>query len=156
MPRRPPSPHCLTLAAELRIGGSTWEAIAARLRRSPETVRRWPREYPDHWRQATSEAERRLAAEAEAEAVVILRQLLCSADDKLRWHAAKDLIRLRVELARLDLRRSRAAEKATTSDAARRPGANAGEQPARPVVEEFARTADRPRDSTKPTADHPQ
>jgi hypothetical protein len=102
--QKPPSDRRLVLAAELRIGGATWEAIAARLHRSPETVRKWPLEYPDRWRTALFHAERRLAADAEGESVLALRRLLRSRDDKVCWHAAKALILLRVELARLDLR----------------------------------------------------
>src|SRR5437868_150009 len=102
--QKPPSDRRLIQAAELRTGGATWEAIAARLHRSPETVRKWPLEYPDRWRAALFHAERRLAADAEGEAVLILRNLLRAKDEKIRWHAAKCLIALRIDLARLDLR----------------------------------------------------
>src|SRR4051794_20300173 len=33
----------LATAAEMRAGGSSWEAIAGKVQRSAETVRRWPR-----------------------------------------------------------------------------------------------------------------
>jgi HEAT repeat protein len=115
---KPPSDRRLILAAELRVGGSTWDAVAARLHRSPETVRKWPIEYPDRWKQAVHEAERRLATEAEGEAVLLLRQLLRSKDQKIVWHAAKHLLHLRLELARLDLRAAALAG-TTTSDAPR-------------------------------------
>ncbi len=143
--RRPPSDRRLALAAELRMGGSTWEAVARRLRRSPETVRKWPLEYADRWRTAVFHAERRLAADAEGEAVLILRQLLRSDSDKIRWHAAKALLNLRVDLNRLDLRaaQSKGPPQATTRDAvvllAHMLGCYTDEQLAQLVVDEFDR-----------------
>ena len=32
----------LTVAAELRSGGASWEAVAAKVSRRPSTCRRWP------------------------------------------------------------------------------------------------------------------
>lgn len=101
---KPPSDAVLTRAAELRAGGSTWEAVAAKLRRSPETVRKWPTTYPDRWRTVLHHAERRLLTDTGAESVLILRQLLRSKDDKIKWHAAKSLLALRIEFAKLDAR----------------------------------------------------
>lgn len=159
--QRPPSHRCLTLAAEMRMGGSTWEAIAARLRRSPETVRKWPREYPDLWRLVTSEAERRLATEAEGEAVVVLRQLLGSDDAKIRWHAAKALVRLRVELTRLELRRlAKSADQPTRRGAvpppAQPPGTVTIEQVAQMLRDKLHRAPDgEPAPADPPAGDRP-
>jgi HEAT repeat protein len=97
---KPPSDSVLARAAELRAGGASWEAVAARLNRSAESVGKWPGQHPDRWQAALRAAERRLAIEATAEAVLILRQLLRSEDEKVRRDAAKALIDLRLELAR--------------------------------------------------------
>ncbi|MBY0514548.1 MAG: hypothetical protein K2P78_11630 [Gemmataceae bacterium] len=99
---KPPSEALLARAAELRAGGATWDAVAARLNRSADTVRKWPVAYPDRWHAALHAAERRLVAEAGAESVLVLRSLLRSDDEKVRRDAAKFLIDLRLELARLD------------------------------------------------------
>src|SRR5438132_12243836 len=101
---KPPPDDELVLAAELRIGNHTWYAVAEKVHRSAETVRRWPLKYADRWRAAMHHAERRLAVDSEAEAVVALRALLRDKDSKIRWHAAKSLVALRIELGKLDVR----------------------------------------------------
>lgn len=99
---KPPSEHLLARAAELRAGGSTWDAVAAKLNRSPDTVRKWPALHPERWQAAQHAAERRLVSEAGAESVLVLRALLRSEDEKVRRDSAKSLIYLRLELAKLD------------------------------------------------------
>lgn len=142
---RPPSDDCLRLAAELRAGGHTWDAVAARLRRSPETVRRWPAQYPDRWRDATQHAERRLAAYADGESVAILRQLLQSKDERMRWHAARALVLLRLELARLDLRTPAKTTRPDATDLfARLLGSPTEEQLAELIASEIDRQAELP------------
>ena len=117
--QKPPSDRALVFAVELRAGGSTWESIAKRLHRSPETLRKWPMQYPDRWKAAESEAERRVAAGAEGESVLCLRQLLRSKDEKIIWHAAKSLLGLRLDLLRINLRAIALNNGNHTSDAAR-------------------------------------
>ena len=102
--KKPPSDAQLVQAAELRIQNNNWEAVGKALRRSASAVRRWPLHYPDRWQTAIHHAERRLAVEGEAESVVALRRLLREGDDTLRWHAAKSLVGLRIELAKIDVR----------------------------------------------------
>jgi hypothetical protein len=118
---KPPSDAVLTRAAELRAEGSTWEAVARKLRRSPETVRKWPAAYPDRWRAVLHHAERRLLTDTGAESVLILRTLLRSEDAKIRWHAAKSLLAVRIEFAKLDAKAAAAddAPPPPTSDTAR-------------------------------------
>lgn len=101
---KPPSEAVLARAAELRSAGSSWDAVAETLHRSVVTVKRWPELFPDRWQAAMRRAERRLLAEASAESVLVLRQLLRSRDDKVRRDAAKFLIDLRLEQAKLDLK----------------------------------------------------
>jgi hypothetical protein len=97
-------------AAELRVGGLSWEAVGERLRRSPETCRHWPLTYPELWQALYRAAEERVINEAGAEAVLVLRQLLRSEDEKVRRDVAKLLATMRMELLAL---KSKAADKAT-------------------------------------------
>ncbi|MBX9582134.1 MAG: helix-turn-helix domain-containing protein [Gemmataceae bacterium] len=101
---RPPSDALLARVAEARAEGTTWPAVAARLGKGESTIRRWPRKYPDRWLAAMLRAERRQALDSGAEAVLVLRTLLRSADPKLQRDAAKLLIGLRVDLAKLDVK----------------------------------------------------
>ena len=101
---RPPSDRVLARVAELRAQGTTWPAVAARLGKREETVRKWPRKYPDRWLAAMLVAERRQALDSGAEAVLVLRTLLRSDDPKAQRDAAKQLIGLRVDLAKLDVK----------------------------------------------------
>lgn len=114
---KPPSEHLLARAAELRAGGSTWDAVAAKLNRSPDTVRKWPALHPERWQAAQHAAERRLVSEAGAESVLVLRALLRSEDEKVRRDSAKSLIYLRLELAKLDSHTSAASAPPPTSAA---------------------------------------
>lgn len=100
----PPPDDVLLAAVELRIGGCKWEFIAERLHRSAETVRKWPVRYADRWQAAMHRAERRLFVDTQGEAALTLRTLLRDKDSKIRWHAAKSLLGMRLELGKLDLR----------------------------------------------------
>lgn len=102
--QKPPSDALLARAAELRAEGQTWPAVADRIGKGESTARRWPRKYPDRWLVAMLTAERRQALDSGAESVLVLRQLLRSGDPKLRRDAAKQLIGLRVDLAKLDVK----------------------------------------------------
>jgi hypothetical protein len=113
-----PADVVLARAAELRAAGLSWETVAARLHVPAETAREWPTLYPTEWQSALHAAERRLVAEASAESVLILRQLLRSEDEKVRRDAAKFLVDLRLELAKLD-RPAEPPPPPPTSDAAR-------------------------------------
>ena len=99
-----PTDELLVQAAEMRIENKPWEEVGQKLHRKADTVRRWPANYPERWRHAMHNAERRLAIEGEAESLVVLRSLLRSKSSKMRWHAAKSLVALRLDLAKLDIR----------------------------------------------------
>ena len=103
--RKPPSDDQLFEAVELRSGGWKWESVAQQLKRSVETVRKWPVRYADRWQAAMSRAEQRLAVDTEAEAVVALRTILRADDIKMRWHAAKTIIGMRIDLGKIDARK---------------------------------------------------
>jgi hypothetical protein len=91
-------------AAELRVGGHSWEAVGEQLRRSPETCRHWPLIYPERWQALYRAAEERIINEAGAEAVLVLRQLLRSEDEKVRRDVARLLAAMRMELLALKIK----------------------------------------------------
>ncbi len=117
---KPPSEAVLTRAVELRAAGNSWEVVAKAVNRSAETVRKWPTMYPERWPKTLRDAERRLAAEAGGESLLILRQLLRSEDDKIRWHAAKALIYLHLEQEKLNLKIAAQPSSAETASEAQR------------------------------------
>ena len=117
---KPPSDALLNQAAELRAGGSTWDAVAAELHRSVETVRKWPTAYAALWQPVLRAAERRQAIDSAAEAILILRQLLRSKDEAVRRDAARWLISLRLDQAKLDERSPDEAASAGLSSEAKR------------------------------------
>ena len=100
----PPSDKLLLEAVELRIGGLRWEIVAEKLKRAFNTVRKWPMRYPERWEAAIERAEQRQTVDSNAESVVVLRNMLRADDIKMRWHAAKTLVGLRVDLGKLGLR----------------------------------------------------
>ena len=116
---KPLNDDLLNRTAELRAAGSTWEAVAAKLHRSADAVRKWPRHYADRWKLALREAERRLVCEAAAESVLVLRTLLRSEDVKIARDAAKSLTDLRLDLSKLELASSSESAPPLTSEAAR-------------------------------------
>jgi hypothetical protein len=85
----------LTVAAELRAGGSSWSKVGETVGRSPETCRQWARRYPDVWNRLYRDAERHLIAEAGAEARTRLRLMLRDADARVALAAAQFLLRAR-------------------------------------------------------------
>ncbi|QDU18285.1 hypothetical protein [Urbifossiella limnaea] len=88
----------LARAAQLRAAGCSWESVAAQLGKAVETVLKWPEKYADRWPPLLADAEKRVAVEAGAEAVLILRQLLRAEDEKVRRDAARFLLELRFKL----------------------------------------------------------
>lgn len=90
---KPPSAVLFSRAAELRVRGSSWEAIAKEVGRAEKTVREWVRTYPREWQKAVREAEAQVAQEATAESVLTLRRQLRSDDEKTTREAAAALIK---------------------------------------------------------------
>ena len=116
---KPLNDDLLNRAAELRAAGGTWEAVAAKLHRSADAVRKWPRDYADRWKIAIREAERRLVCEAAAESVLVLRTLLRSEDEKVCRDAARSLTDLRLDLSKLEIAAGSESAPPLTSEAAR-------------------------------------
>ena len=87
---------------EARASGSGWVAVAKLVKRSPHTIRKWPRIYAERWALALRAAGRVIVDDAANESVLILRQLLQCKDDKLRAEAAWRLIYQRLEQCKLE------------------------------------------------------
>jgi hypothetical protein len=84
----------LARAAEMRAGGLSWERVAAKVGRSVATCRRWPYTHASLWRRAYAIAARERFAEAGAEGLQILREMLRSAGKDVRQNVAKVLAAL--------------------------------------------------------------
>jgi hypothetical protein len=138
-------------AAELRVGGLSWEAVGERLRRSPETCRHWPLSYPEQWQALYRAAEERVINEAGAEAVLVLRQLLRSEDEKVRRDVARLLATMRMELLALKSKTDKVKE-LPESDAERVAAFLAGQSEERveEMVEQLLDQRRRPRDAPPP------
>jgi hypothetical protein len=101
--RKPPSEAALVRAAELRTLGLDWKTTAKEMKKSPNTISRWPQMYAERWAQACVEAQRRAMAAMAGESFGTLRRLLSSADDKIRLAAARWIAHYRFHQSRLDL-----------------------------------------------------
>lgn len=84
----------MTIAAELRAAGYSWDSISPKMGRSTRTCRRWPTLYPDDWDKRFYSATRRLAEEIGSEGRITLKRLLRSKDEKITEGAGKFLSRL--------------------------------------------------------------
>jgi hypothetical protein len=83
----------LALAAELRVNGSTWNEVAARVGRSVRCCRRWPLLYPAEWHRCYLRAVRPHQLEAGYEAGVMLRKLGRHEDPRFALPALMALFR---------------------------------------------------------------
>lgn len=82
----------LTKAAVLRAYGKTWEVVATECGRAEGTVRHWPQEHRELFRQLYQEASERVWDEAEAEARLVQRELLRSNSENIQQSAAHSLM----------------------------------------------------------------
>ena len=98
---QPPTDEMLARVADLRADGLTWEAVGKAVGKAARTVRRWPSRYHDRWLLFQQSAEMQLAHASESEAVLVLRRMLRSKDEKLAWNAAKTLVDMRINLGRM-------------------------------------------------------
>jgi hypothetical protein len=106
-----PKPLMTQLAKviESRVLGLKWEAVAAKVGRRAETIRRWPTRFPQAWRRLYRAAECRILAEAGAEARSVLRHLLFSEDERVRCNAGKFLAALQEKVYQWEDKREAAA-----------------------------------------------
>ena len=93
---KPPSAVRVKLAVHMRRCGSTWRAVGMEVGCSPETVRQWPRIYPQEWQAAVREDAARSATQAEGEVVRTLTLMLKDERKMVRLRAARSLIDLKL------------------------------------------------------------
>src|SRR4051794_3552144 len=93
---KPPSAVRVKLAVHMRRCGSTWRAVGVEVGCSPETVRQWPRIYPEQWQAAVREDAMQTARKAGGEAMGSLRLMLNDGSERVRLRAAKSLVHLRL------------------------------------------------------------
>lgn len=98
----PPTKTQLRLAAEARLTGKAWAEAAHDAGVPAAEAESWPRLFRHRWRDALIWAERRVAVSSGVEAMVALRRLLRSDDDKMKHLAAKELADIRFKLLKLD------------------------------------------------------
>src|SRR5688500_385799 len=72
----------LTVAAELRAAGASWEAVADSVHRKPTTCQKWPSRFRQDWNSIYHEAQRRRFEETSNEALTLIRTLMRDADHK--------------------------------------------------------------------------
>ena len=77
----------LTVAAELRAAGASWEAVASKVRRQPRTCKSWPNRFRDDWLDLYRDAQARRFQETSEEAHALLRNTMRSQDMKVRLKA---------------------------------------------------------------------
>jgi hypothetical protein len=109
MSMKPPADALIARAAQARAEGGTWETVGKHVRRAARTVRKWPLVYPERWAEAMRFANRRVIDDAASESVLVLRELIHSASDKVRQTAAWRLIYQRLELCKIELHAALAA-----------------------------------------------
>ena len=100
---KPPSEVRLKLAVHMRRCGSTWRAVGLEVGCSPETVRQWPRNYPQEWQAAVRDDVARSVAQADGEVVRTLTLLLKDERKMVRLRAARSLIDLKLTRKRAEL-----------------------------------------------------
>ena len=89
------APHdFIALAAEKRVAGETWVAIARAVNRSVRTVQTWPKRFPELWKKHYAKAEATLMKEASSEAMHTLRKLMRSESEPVQQLAAQKILQL--------------------------------------------------------------
>ena len=89
----------LAVAADLRANGCSWEAIAQKVGRSPDTCRHWPLRFPAAWRPLFRAAEEQTIAATASKSLAILRTLLRDECEQVRIVAAQTILRGRLTRA---------------------------------------------------------
>jgi hypothetical protein len=117
MPYKPPPETVFARVVEARAAGSGWVAVAKLVKRSPHTIRKWPRIYAERWALALRASARLIVDDAANESVLILRKLLDCEDEKIRAEAAWRLIYQRLEQCKIEQKAGGAIAIAPRSDA---------------------------------------
>src|SRR5258708_8218818 len=89
----------MTTAAELRSGGASWELVGQHVKRSAKTCGKWPSRYKEQWEQLYLQEQRNRYAESGDEALMIMRRLLRSDDEKFQLKAGEIILKRGPHLA---------------------------------------------------------
>ena len=85
----------IALAAEKRVAGEKWQAVAEAVNRSVRTVQNWPKGHPEVWKKHFAKAEAHLMKDASSEAMHVLRKLMRSKREDVQQLAAQKILQLR-------------------------------------------------------------
>ena len=77
----------LTIAAEMRAVGHSWDAVAAKVQRRPRTCQNWTSRHRSDWEALYHEAQTRRFHETSEEAHTLLKNLMRDDDKKVRYQA---------------------------------------------------------------------
>ena len=81
----------LAVAAEMRAVGYSWEAVAEKVRRKPETCQKWPARHAAEWEPRYRAAQLKRFDDLHNEVGYHLNQLLRDGDKKVKAEAIKVL-----------------------------------------------------------------
>ena len=85
----------IALAAEKRVAGEKWQAVAEAVNRSVRTVQNWPKGHPEVWKKHFAKAEAHLMKDASSEEMHVLRKLMRSKREDVQQLAAQKILQLR-------------------------------------------------------------
>ena len=85
----------IALAAEKRVAGEKWQAVAEAVNRSVRTVQNWQKSHPEVWKKHFAKAEAHLMKDASSEAMHVLRKLMRSKREDVQQLAAQKILQLR-------------------------------------------------------------
>ncbi len=83
----------LTIAAEMRASGMSWQSIANRVHRKAGTCSKWPSRYRADWGPIFLEAQKNRYEELNSESLTFLRGLLRADDDKTKLKSIEMVLR---------------------------------------------------------------
>src|SRR4029077_20945559 len=83
----------LAVAAEMRSGGASWDAVAEKVKRRPKTCQRWPARFRPQWEPLYRDAQARRYDEAGNEALFLLRKHMRDLDAKTSLRSIELMLR---------------------------------------------------------------
>ncbi|MGL6076128.1 MAG: hypothetical protein ACRC8S_18370, partial [Fimbriiglobus sp.] len=94
----------LKLVVWLRLSGKSWDDIAEKTEIPKDDLQLLPMKYPKKWVQYLDLYTPILTREAQIESLTVMRRQLRDIDDKIKFQAAKELLRHSVETRKIALR----------------------------------------------------
>ncbi|MGL6076623.1 MAG: hypothetical protein ACRC8S_20910 [Fimbriiglobus sp.] len=94
----------LKLIVWLRISGKSWDDIAEKTQMSKDDLQLLPMKYTKKWVKYLDHFTPIITREAQIESLTVMRRQLRDIDDKIKFQAAKELLRHSVETRKIALR----------------------------------------------------